>query len=261
MTARVAMAEMSWMEYAKRIAVPGTVSILPVGSTEQHGPHMSMNTDVLLPTEIAMEVARRINGIVSPTLNYGYKSIQRSGGGNHFIGTTSLDGNTMSCMVRDILRELARHGARHVVLLNGHFENVYFLLEGADLAIRELKAVGIDTFEVLTLTYWDFIEGEALAKAFPDGFDGWALEHAGIMETSLMLHLFPQFVDMSLAPAEVHAKFPPYDVLPPIPGLTPLEGCLVSPAKASAAKGQLLFEAVVSGIVEAVQKEKQRRER
>lgn len=261
MTARVAMGEMSWVEYSRRIAVPGTISILPVGATEQHGPHMSMNTDVLLSTGIALEVARRINGIVSPALNYGYKSIQRSGGGNHFSGTTSLDGNTLSCMVRDILRELARHGARHVVLLNGHFENVYFLLEGADLAIRELKARNIDTFEVLTLTYWDFIESDTVSKVFPEGFEGWALEHAGVMETSLMLHLFPEFVDMSLAPAEIHAKFPPYDVLPPVPGLTPPEGCLSSPAKATAAKGQLMFETVVSGIVAAVEKEKERRQR
>ena len=259
MTARVAMGEMSWVEYSKRIAVPGTISIVPVGATEQHGPHMAMNTDILLPTEIALEVARRIKAIVSPTLAYGYKSIQRSGGGNHFSGTTSLDGNTLSCMVRDILRELARHGARHVVLLNGHFENVYFLLEGADLAIRDVKANNIETFEVLTLTYWDFIGSDTLSKVFPDGFEGWAVEHAGVMETSLMLHLFPQFVDMSLAPTDVHANFPPYDVLPPVPGLTPPEGCLASPAKATSAKGQLLFETVVSGIVSAVQKEKPRR--
>ena len=259
MTARVAMGEMSWVEYSARITVPGTISIVPVGATEQHGPHMTMNTDILVPTEIALEVARRINAIVSPTLAYGYKSIQRSGGGNHFSGTTSLDGNTLSCMVRDILRELARHGARHVVLLNGHFENVYFLLEGADLAIRDVKAAHIETFEVLTLTYWDFIGSDALSEVFPDGFEGWALEHAGVMETSLMLHLFPQFVDMSLAPADVRANFPPYDVLPPVPGLTPPAGCLASPAKASSAKGQLLFETVVSGIVSALQKEKQRR--
>lgn len=259
MTARVAMSEMSWVEYSKRIAVPGTISIVPAGATEQHGPHMAMNTDTLLPTEIALEVARRINAIVAPTIAYGYKSIQRSGGGNHFSGTTSLDGNTLSCMVRDILKELARHGARHVVLLNGHFENVYFLLEGADLAIRDLKALHIEPFDVLTLTYWDFIGSDTLTKVFPDGFEGWAVEHAGVMETSLMLHLFPQFVDMSLAPAEVHSDFPPYDILPPVPGLTPPGGCLASPSKASSAKGQLLFETVVSGIVEALQKEKQKR--
>jgi creatinine amidohydrolase len=258
MTARVAMSEMSWVEYAERIAVPGTISIVPVGAIEQHGPHMAMNTDITIPTEIALEVARRINAIVAPTISYGYKSMQRSGGGNHFCGTTSLDGNTVICLVRDILRELARHGARRVVLLNGHFENSYFLLEGADLAIRDLAAIKIDAFEVLTLSYWDFIAGDTLSKVFPGGFPGWALEHAGVMETSLMLHLCPQSVDMSLAPEDVHAIFPPYDILPPVPGLTPPGGCLASPAKASPEKGQLLFEAAVSGIVNVLRKAKQK---
>jgi creatinine amidohydrolase len=144
------------------------------------------------------------------------------------------------------------------LLLNGHFENSYFLLEGADLAIRDLAAIHIDTFEVLTLSYWDFIVGETLLEVFPDGFQGWATEHAGVMETSLMLHLYPQSVDMSLAPAGPHAVSPPYDVLPPDPGLTPPGGCLASPAKASAAKGRLMFETAVSGIVNMLQKPKQK---
>lgn len=258
MTARVAMGEMSWVEYSERITVPGTISIVPVGATEQHGPHMAMNTDIIIPTEIALEVARRTNAIVAPTISYGYKSIQRSGGGNHFCGTTSLDGNTVSCLVRDILRDLARHGIRRVVLLNGHFENVSFLLEGADLAIRDFAAISTDKLEVLTVTYWDFFEGDTLSEVFPDGFQGWALEHAGVMETSLMLHLRPESVDMSLAPENVHANFPPYDTLPPVPGLTPPSGCLASPAKASAAKGRLLFEAAVSGIANVLQKAKQK---
>jgi creatinine amidohydrolase len=253
MTATVAMGEMSWVEYSRRIAAPGTISIVPTGALEQHGPHMSMNTDVIIPTQIAMEVARRTNAIVAPAIAYGYKSIQRSGGGNHFCGTTSLDGNTVSCVTRDILRELARHGIRRVVLLNGHFENPYFLLEGADLAIRDLKAIQIGNFEVITLSYWDFVSSEALSKVFPEGFPGWALEHAGVIETSLMLHLSPQLVDMSLAPTDALVDFPPYDVLPPVPGLTPPSGCLVSPANASPENGRLLFETAVSGIVNALQ--------
>ena len=252
MTPTVAMGEMSWIEYAKRISIPGTLVIVPVGAIEQHGPHLPLNTDVLLPTEIALEVGRRTNGIVAPAIAYGYKSIQRSGGGNHFSGTTSLDGNTLISVVRDILSELARHGARRVLLLNGHFENVYFLLEGADLAIRGLKAVHIDNFQVVTLTYWDFIVGDALKEVFPSGFRGWAVEHAGVMETSLMLQLYPKFVDLSLAPPESPITSPPYDVLPPAAELTPPSGCLLSAATASAAKGQLLLECVVSGIVEAL---------
>jgi creatinine amidohydrolase len=252
MTATVAMSEMSWIEYSGRVTAPGVVSVVPTGSTEQHGPHLPLSTDVVIPTEIALEVARRTNAIVAPTLNYGYKSIQRSGGGNHFCGNTSLDGNTVSCVARDILRELARHGIRRVVFLNGHFENNYFLLEGADLAIRDLAAINIQDFEVITLSYWDFVGEDALKEVFPDGFLGWALEHAGVMETSLMLHLRPNLVEMSLAPTDGPAAFPPYDVLPPVPGLTPPSGCLVSPAKATAEKGRILFETAVSGIVNMI---------
>jgi creatinine amidohydrolase len=257
MAVRVAMGEMSWVEYAGKIAAPGAVCIVPAGAIEQHGPHMAMDADITIPTEIALEAARRTNAIVAPTISYGYKSIQRSGGGNHFSGTTSLDGNTLVCMVRDILRELARHGARRILLLNGHFENSYFLLEGADLAIRDQAATRTGNLQVITLSYWDFITGDALSKVFPDGFPGWALEHAGVLETSLMLHLRPHSVDMSLAPENVHADFPPYDTLPPVPGLTPSGGCLASPAKSSAEKGRLLFETAVSGIANVLLKAKQ----
>ena len=258
MPARVAMGEMSWVEYSGRIKVPGTISIVPVGATEQHGPHMAMNTDIIIPTEIALEVARRTNAIVAPTISYGYKSIQRSGGGNHFPGTTSLDGHTVSCLVRDILRDLARHGARRVVLLNGHFENVSFLLEGADLAIRDFAAISIDKFEVLTVTYWDFFEGDTLLQVFPDGFQGWATEHAGVMETSLMLHLSPQSVDMSLAPAEAHANLPPYERLATSPGTHPARWVSCVSRDVVFGKGRLLFETAVSGIVNMLQKPKQK---
>jgi creatinine amidohydrolase len=255
-SAKVAMAEMSWMEYAERVVTPGIWSIVPVGAIEQHGPHLPLNTDVLMPTEIALGVGRRINGIVAPAITYGYKSVQRSGGGNHFPGTTSLDGNTLSCMARDILRELARHGARRVLLLNGHFENVYFLLEGADLAIRELKSIGIDNFEVVTLTYWDFIVGNALKAIFPEEFLGWAVEHGGVMETSLMLHFYPQLVDMKLVPEKSPIVHPAYDVLPPDPEMTPPSGCLLSAKDSSAEKGKVIFECVVSGVVGALAKRK-----
>jgi len=116
MPARVAMGELSWVESSGRITVPGTIPIVPVGKAEQHGLHIAMNTDVIVPREITLEVARRINGIIAPTITYGYKSIERRGGGNPFSGTTGLDGNTLICLVRDIWREVARRGARRFLL-------------------------------------------------------------------------------------------------------------------------------------------------
>ena len=64
-------------------------------------------------------MAARIGALVAPAFAYGYKSQQKSGGGNHMPGTTSLDGQTVCHTVRDILKEFARHGVRKVVLVNG----------------------------------------------------------------------------------------------------------------------------------------------
>ncbi len=64
----------------------GTVVFLPLGATEQHGPHLAMSVDVVLPTAVAERVAREIGGLVAPTIPYGYKSQPRSGGGEAFPG-------------------------------------------------------------------------------------------------------------------------------------------------------------------------------
>ncbi|WP_255969945.1 creatininase family protein, partial [Klebsiella pneumoniae] len=69
---------------------------LPCGATEQHGPHLPLGTDALLASAISAEVAARVGGLVAPALSYGYKSQPKCGGGQHFCGTTSLDGATLS---------------------------------------------------------------------------------------------------------------------------------------------------------------------
>jgi creatinine amidohydrolase len=69
----VFMAELSWPEYQAKVAA-GVVLFLPLGATEQHGPHLAMNVDVVLPTAVCEGVARRLGGLVAPTLPYGYKS-------------------------------------------------------------------------------------------------------------------------------------------------------------------------------------------
>jgi creatinine amidohydrolase len=135
----VLMAELPWTVYARRVA-EGVPVIMPVGSTEQHAPHLPLGTDALLVTEMAKRAARRVGAVVAPTLSYGYKSQPKSGGGNHFPGTTSFDGETLAFAVRDVLRELVRHGVRKVVVLDGHMENGMFLAEGIDLALRDLRA-------------------------------------------------------------------------------------------------------------------------
>jgi len=246
----VRIAEMAWPEYDAKVKDGKTMVLLPIGALEQHGHHMSMNPDVLLPTAISEKVAEQIDALVAPAIAYGYKSQQKSGGGNHMPGTTSLDGITLTNTIKDILKEFARHGVRNVVMVNGHFENSMFITEGVDLAIRELRWEGIRDFSVVILSYWDYVTEETIREIYPYGFPGWAVEHGGLLETSLMLHLHPHLVDMSKVVDQEPATFPPYDFFPVKPEWTPCSGCLSSAKPASAQKGKLLFEVCVKGIAE-----------
>lgn len=257
MTDSVFMGELTWKEYVHWLAHEANpVLLLPVGALEQHGHHMSMNVDVLLPTAVCRLVAERTGALVAPALQYGYKSQQKSGGGNQYPGTTSLDGETLTHTVRDFIREVARHGVRSLAIMNGHFENSMFIVEGIDLALRELGAGGIDDFRVMTLSYWDFVDDpDVIEKLYPHGFSGWDVEHGGIFETSLMLELYPELVDMDKVIDHEPATFPPYDMFPVVEDRTPTPGTLSSAKEASREKGQLILETCVSGIEHALQQE------
>ena len=169
MAESVFLAELTWPEFEAK-AKAGTTVFLPLGATEQHGPHMAMNVDVVLPTAVCERVARNIGGLVAPTLPYGYKSQPRSGGGEAFPGTTSLDGNTFSLVVRDVIRSLGHDGIRRLVVLNGHFENAWPAVEGVDLGLRELRRDGISDMQVMRLEYWDLSAAARSTGCFPMAF-------------------------------------------------------------------------------------------
>ena len=254
MAERVLMNELSWTEYQRRIEA-GALVVLPVGATEQHGPHLPMGTDAMLATAIATAVARELGAIVAPVVAFGYKSQPKMGGGNHFCGTTSLDADTLAHLLRDISRELARHGARRLVMINGHYENMMFTIEGIDLALRELRYDGIADIEILRLEYWDFTRPETLEKIFPAGFPGYALEHAAVMETSLMLHFHPDLVDLAALPTDPPADFPAYDMYPTRTRWVPCSGVLSPAQGASAEKGALLAADYAHDVTAAIRRE------
>ena len=251
----VRIEQLNWKEYDARMRELQPVIFLPVGALEQHGPHLPMNCDEVIPREISEGVARNINGLVAPSLFYGYKSQPRTGGGNHFPGTTSLSAEAMIASIRDVITEFARHGARRIVLMDGHSENTMFIIEGIDLALKELFRDGITDMKILRIGYYEFTSTETEKIVWPDGFPSWPLEHAGMMETSVMLYRHPELVDMSSLATDVPAVFPPYDVYPVnfenIPGL-PRSGALNSAKFATAEKGKLMFDEYVSGIADAV---------
>ena len=248
-------AELAWPDYYRRVHEGCTPILIPIGSMEQHGHHMPMHVDVLLPAEFARRTAEQTGALVAPPFTYGYKSQQKSGGGNHLPGTTSLDGATLVAALRDVVKEFARHGVRRICLVNGHFENSWFIIEGIDLALRELRWGGIDDMKIVVLSYWDFVDERTIARLYPDGFTGWALEHGGVLETSLMLALHPNLVNMERAVHHEPASFPPYDVYPPKPEWTPGSGTLSSPKEATREKGEILLDVCTRAIVDALRNE------
>lgn len=246
------MSSLSWVEYRERLQ-NSLIVLIPCGALEQHGPHLPLGTDALLSTALAQSVAELVSGIVAPTFSYGYKSQPKSGGGQQFPGTTSLDGNTLSQMMRDVIRELARQGATNVVVVDGHYENQWFLTEGIDLALRDVGAAA--NLQVMRLEYWDFLTELVLEQVFPDGFPGYALEHAAVIETSLMLHYYPKLVRLHLIPDDKPADFPPYDRYPQKLEWVPPSGVLSSAKTASVEKGALMATQIVARIAAAIAQE------
>lgn len=247
----VRWSDLAWPELKERLRRE-TVVFVPCGSIEQHGPHLPLEVDAFIAGALSEAVAAEVGGLVVPTLSYGYRSMPKSGGGLGFPGTLNLQGTTLIELLRDVLLELARHGTRRVCVIDAHYENQWMLTEGIELALRQSNA---GDMRVMRLEYWDFVTDGLLARIFPDGFPGIALEHAAVLETSLMMHLDPMRVRVDRIPDNLAADFPPYDVFPAAPDWVPSTGALTSAKAATAEKGKLLFEHYVSAIAAAVRRE------
>ena len=254
----VLMAEISWVEYERRLREEDAIVLVPVGAVEQHGPHMPLGTDAILAGEMSRRAAERVGGIVAPTLSYGYKSQPRTGGGDYFPCSTGLDGDNLSRLLCDVLAELGRTGATKLAVIDGHYENQFFLTEGSEQAIRRLRAQGIDNVQILKMRYPEEVKPETLdylEQFYPNGYPGLDLEHGGIMETSIMLYLFPHLVNMDKVPSDPPADFPPYDLYPHAAAdWVPPSGVLTPATKSSAEIGKLLvdeFVDLVTGALEA----------
>ena len=89
----VVMSEMTWPEYEQALK-DNPVVFIPTGAVEQHGPHLPMGVDYMLPMAIARDVAENVGGIVAAPVTYGYKSMPRSGGGPFFPGSRQGTGQT-----------------------------------------------------------------------------------------------------------------------------------------------------------------------
>ncbi len=165
------LAELSWVEAQMALKKVDTV-VLPVGSTEQHGPHCPLGTDHITADAVANMVGDSAKLPVLPVIPVGVSSHHRQ-----FPGTLWVPPTVFRDYVKSVILSAASHGSRKFLVVNGHGGNTPSLKEIAE----ELRSDD----EIFV----------AIVTAYPSKLDG----HAGEDETSLMLHLRPDLVNMKKA--------------------------------------------------------------
>jgi creatinine amidohydrolase len=186
------------------LAKRNAIVILPIGSTEQHGPHLPTQVDSRLVTEVAHRAARKMTAehpaIVAPTIPYGMSEHHMS-----LSGTITLDYATMAAVLGCACESILRHGFRRIFVLNGHGGNtdgVYTFITEFTVKHRAPIAGG---------TYWNIAQAEIAAILEKQTY----LLHACEAETSMMLALTPELIDRD----ELSQMHGPY-----IPGLSAIAG-------------------------------------
>ena len=158
--------------------------IVPIGSVEQHGPHLPVKVDALLVGEIARRTARLIVDqqpvVVAPVVWCGLTEHHMSLG-----GTITLDYQSFFALVRCVCDSLVRQGFRRILLLNGHGGNVTALNVMVGELTREFN------LPVVTCTYWH-VAADAFGKILERQTN---VRHAGEAESSMVMALAPELVD------------------------------------------------------------------
>lgn len=246
----VTMAELTWEKFADR--TNDSPLFVPVGSTEQHGPHLPLNVDTVLATEFSERIAECVDGLVAPALPYGFNSQAESGGGPDFTGTTNLDGETLRRLFGDVIADLVGDGVTKVVAFNGHYENEYFLREAIDLHLESGSG------EFMIASWWDLLSPDVRDAVFdevPGGFPGWATEHAGVVETALMMHFRPELVREDRVSDGGPERTPPYVFKPARDDQIAESGAYYKASHATPEMGARVAEDVVETLVEGIERE------
>lgn len=227
------------------LAKQDPIVILPIGSTEQHGPHLPVQVDSLLVSEVARRAAERMHvpALVMPAIWTGLAEHHMSLG-----GTVTLDYATFHALIRQVCLSIARQGVGRIALLNGHGGNIAALQVMAGELAKEVPAVvPVATYFLLAQQHFaEILERQA------------GVRHACEAETSMMLALRPNLVDLTAMMA----------VDAPADGLSSegfhrwrsiehwsASGVIGYPAAASAEKGERLLEAAADVVAAELAKD------
>lgn len=197
---KVELERMSSLEVKEAVKESNGIVVIPVGATEQHGPHLPLDTDTAVTVEPVLRAAKEVRVVVAPTIPWG-NSMQNMS----FSGTITLKSSTLIELVKDVCKSFIHHGFNKIIIVNGHGGNISPINQAAE----EIKyETGVFICHVKC---WELAEVPA-PPGVPE-YDG----HAGSQETSLMLYLRPEDVDVTK-----------YVDSPPKVGLTKY-GCVWSP--------------------------------
>lgn len=232
------------------------IVLIPVGSVEQHGPHLPLFTDSLITYEVtklaAEKICNEIPVVVAPLIPFG-KSTEHS----EFPGTITLKSETFTNLIKDICKSLANAGFKKLVLVNGHGGNTQLLGSIALDVAEETK-----TFVVVYDWWQTDVLSDVKSQTLESEFD----LHAGEIETSILLLLRPELVQKEKVLKTLPTKFteeagfkylrldkPHYvfgfswfskDLSP--------SGIMGDPTKADAAKGKVFVDKIVERLCDVL---------
>ncbi len=221
--------------------------IVPIGSTEQHGPTGLIGTDSICAETLAWRAGKLADAMVGPTLTVGMSEHHM-----HFPGSITLRPTTLIAVVRDVVLSLARHGFRRFFVVNGHGGNTSSINAAFFEAYAEAPQLLEDGDDVRCLTgeWWTTSSAEKLSQELFDDMDG---DHASASEVSLAAAAYPNHVKSAEidpnVPPTTHV-FGPADFRRRYP-----EGRMGShPELASVEAGERILEAVAADLAEDYRK-------
>ncbi len=202
--------------------------IFPVGALVQHGPHLPLGSNTTIVEAVARAVSGRAQVLLAPTLHFGV----RRAGRERFAGAAGLQRKTLHRAVNELLAEWEDHGIREFLILTAHQYEPH--LEALLMAMT--SAATTTVVNLLGIGVGDLLEGAPQE------------EHGGELETSLMLYLAPSLVRLDQAMDASR----PENGTPSGASLrsTSSRGTVGFPSRASARKGEMVFERYVESVTE-----------
>lgn len=240
--------EFTWPEIRTAVAQQ-RVAVIPVGTVEQHGPHLPLVTDVLTATEMSRRAVERIpqEAVILPSVFYAFNEHHLD-----FPGTIAVEGSTFVSYVTDIGKSLAHHGFRKILLVNGHGSNVPFL----DIVARNVTN---STDSICAMVPWWSLVPKALLTELRESEVPGGMAHGCELETSVLLYLRGDLVQMDKAEKDINfqkSDFFYWDLQVSSPvffqewfSRYSKTGTVGDPTKATLAKGQRFVEAVIEQMI------------